>query len=238
MSLYIEVLLGFCSISHLLVLISPSQLTNSPSICITPHPSIGNLSNASCIILNKLFNLVCSCNVLSSILFKPTLILIGLDVVMFNDLVEVFVSFRVIILFPGVVKSKRQWLDLVQRPNTKPSPMLQQKLNGCMPFYVNLEFLSLVLLFYGVTTLEQPIFLQIQYSMLALSMLRLIFTLFEIWLLTVHFSFVFYLAVISLLTSLQSLYLPLDLLFFGPQPALAYKQERQSPKAPRKKKAP
>ena len=80
---------------------------------------------------------------------------------------------------------------------------------------MNLEFLSLVLLFYGVTTLEQPIFLQIQYSMLALSMLRLIFTLFEIWLLTVHFSFVFYLAVISLLTSLQSLYLPPDLLFFG-----------------------
>ena len=153
MSLCIEVLLGLYSFSHSLVLTFPSQLTNSPSICIALLTSIGNLSNTSCVMLSKLFTLFCSCTVLSSILFKPSLMQIGLDVVMIGDPLEIPVYFWAIILFLGVVKSNEQWLNLVQGLNTKPLPMLQQKLYGCIPNCLNLEFLSLVLLFCGVTTL-------------------------------------------------------------------------------------
>ena len=216
MSLCIEVLLGFCNISPSPVLTFLSQLTNSLSLCIALQTFIGNLSNASCVISSKLFILVCSCTALSSILFKPSLMQIGLDIVMIGGLLVDFVFFKATILFFEVIKSNKQWLDLALRLNTRLLPMLPLRLNGCVPICLNLEFLFLVPLFCGVITLVQPIYPQILFSMLALSMLRLIFILFGIWLLMVHFSFVFCLPKISLLTFLQSLCLPLDLLFFRP----------------------
>ena len=62
-------------------------------LCIALLTSIGNLSNASCVILSKLFILTCSCIAQSSTLFKPSLMPIGLVVMMIGGLLKVSVSF-------------------------------------------------------------------------------------------------------------------------------------------------
>ena len=153
MSLCIEALLELCNISPSPVLTFHSQSTSSLSLCIALLTSIGSLSNASCVILSKLFILVYSCTALNSKLFKPSLTQIGLYVVMIGGLLEVSIFFWAIILSHGVVKSNRQWLDLAQRQNTRLLPMLPLRLNGYVPFCLSLEFLSLVLLFCGVIIL-------------------------------------------------------------------------------------
>ena len=161
MSLYIEALLGIYSISLLLVLTSVSLLTSYHSLCIAPRHFTGNLSNATCVTLNKQFILVFSLNALSLIPSKPFLTSIRLVVVMISALLVDSMFFLVIILFLGAVKSKRSWLSLALRLKTKPLQMQLLKWNGCVLFYMSLELLSLGLQFSDVTTLAQHIHLPI-----------------------------------------------------------------------------
>ena len=184
----------------LLVLTSLSQSKNSPSTCIALHLFTSNLSSVFGVILNRPFILVYSSNTLDSILSKPILMLIRLAGVMIDIQLGVFVFLQVIISYLGAVKSKRLWLDQVLKLSIKPLLMQLQRLNVSVLFYISLGYLCLVLQFFGVITLVPLIYPLIRSSVLVPSMLRLIFTLLETW----------------LLMSLPNCFLPPDLLFFGP----------------------
>ena len=127
-----------------------------------------------------------------------------------------FVSSLARIWFHGVVANKLLKLDQVLKRSTRLLPTLLQNSSGFNLFSMNSAWSCPLHSYCGVTTLVPPTYLPTQFFMLGLSILKLISTLFVIWLPVNASMFALSLALIDLLIYWPSQFHPLGLLCFGP----------------------
>jgi hypothetical protein len=163
------------------VLIYPLQLIRCVNIFMHLVVCIGQSLNASFVCSREPCLKVYTCDVLwpllTSYLHSP--MQTRLENLMIGDQPGVMPSSMVVILFLGVVGSRILYHVLVQSLNTKNLLILLWSLYGYKLFLVNLEYIKGLYVCYGVTILEQRMFILIQSFMLLQNTSKGVFILFE-----------------------------------------------------------